>query len=270
MALGPPPWATVSFVPPPPSPLTHEKRNDTSRTFDFLPRGTVLEGRGGREREEEITRRRRHRSLKLLLRMEKWARDGNLGSWTRRSETEERLLRTPPPTPLPSRHFHSRNDETTSDWIEDSRTSVRECDFSKSKKMMRINSRGFIMITYLFISIFSQRGNVLLLFPPPPREDAYRAKTKYSRIEVSPRERRCLHIDQEEDEGPQKAPIVDPYPESFARGPLPPSQRGRNPLATPISRSVWDPDRDYKGGLIPRRFTREALGLLYTASRMSR
>lgn len=104
--------------------------------------------------------------MKLLLRMEKWARDGNLGSWTRRSETEERLLRTPPPTPLPSRHFHSRNDETTSDWIEDSRTSVRECDFSKSKKMMRINSRGFIMITYLFISIFSQRGNVLLLFPP--------------------------------------------------------------------------------------------------------
>lgn len=47
--------------------------------------------------------------------MEKWARDGNLGSWTRRSEIEEGLLREF----LPSRHFHSRNDEmTTSDWME--------------------------------------------------------------------------------------------------------------------------------------------------------
>lgn len=107
--------------------------------------------------------------MKLLLRMEKWARDGNLGSWTRRSETEERLLRTPPPTPLPSRHFHSRNDETTSDWIEDSRTSVRECDFSKSKKMMRINSRGFIMITYLFISILPRKGATYYSSSPPGR-----------------------------------------------------------------------------------------------------
>lgn len=164
MALGPPPWATVSFVPPPPPPLPTKNGTILLAPLIFYREERYWRGGGG-EREEEITRRRRHRSLKLLLRMEKWARDGNLGSWTRRSETEERLLRTPPPTPLPSRHFHSRNDETTSDWIEDSRTSVRECDFSKSKKMMRINSRGFIMITYLFISIFSQRGNVLLLFP---------------------------------------------------------------------------------------------------------
>lgn len=53
------PWALLPgprFRSYPPSPLTHEKRNDTSRTFDFLPRGTVLEGRGGwRERRGNNT-----------------------------------------------------------------------------------------------------------------------------------------------------------------------------------------------------------------------
>lgn len=206
---------------------------------------------GGREKREGERKGNnissRHRSLKLLRsRMENGLRDGNLGSGqgvARDSGRAINKLLSPPPHPsLPTGHFHSRNDEATFD------CGITIYIYSRTNSIQRA--------TYSL---------------PSPQGGGSLNKTKDSGIasrNFKPDEERRLHIDQE-----AQCPSLDPYPESLARGPpfflllLPPpfASRPKPVRATPISRSVWDPD--YKGGLIPPPIYKR---LLYTASRMSR
>lgn len=162
-------------------------------------------------------------------------------------ETREELLTnfslppSPPPPSLPTGHFHSRNDEATFD------CGVTIYIYSRTNSIQRA--------TYSL---------------PSPQGGGSLNKTKDSGIasrNFKPDEEDvCISIKRPNAlsrslsrEPRSRAPLLPPPPPPlFASRPKP-------VRATPISRSVWDPD--YKGGLIPPPIYKR---LLYTASRMSR
>lgn len=161
--------------------------------------------------------------------MENGLRDGNLGSGqgvARDSGRAINKLLSPPS--LPTGHFHSRNDEATFD------CGVTIYIYSRTNSIQRA--------TYSLPSL--QGGGSL-------------NKTKDRVSKFQTRRRRRLHIDQE-----AQCPLSILIPRASLAGPPSSSSSSSPPFAsrpkpvraTPISRSVWDPD--YKGALSPRRFTR--------------
>lgn len=157
-------------------------------------------------------------------------------------ETREELLTNfslPPHPSLPTGHFHSRNDEATFD------CGITIYIYSRTNSIQRA--------TYSL---------------PSPQGGGSLNKTKDRVSKFQTRRRRRLHIDQE-----AQCPLSILIPRLSLAGPpsssssfSPPFASRPKPVrATPISRSVWDPD--YKGGLIPPPIYKR---LLYTASRMSR
>lgn len=139
--------------------------------------------------------------------------------------------------------------------------------FSFTKR--RGNFRLWDYDLYIFSNEFYSKSNVLPPLPPrrriPEQNKGFRDRvSKFQtrrRKTFAYRSRGPMPLSRSLSREPRsRAPLLPPPP------PPPPFASRPKPVrATPISRSVWDPD--YKGGLIPPPIYKR---LLYTASRMSR